>query len=224
MIFRQLFDSETWTYSYLLADRLTGEALLIDSVFEKHLRDLALLRELGLKLRYTVDTHVHADHVTGAWLMRQATGSQIAVAKVSNADGADLYLEDGDVLAVGSVKLVARSTPGHTDGCMTYVLADQSMAFTGDALLIRGRAVQIFRWETHGGSSSLCENRYSVFLVNAHSIRATTTTVAPRQPLTKSVSTTRALAMVSAKKILPVIWRIWGCPTRKKWMTRFLPT
>ncbi len=91
MIFRQLFDSETWTYSYLLADRSTGEALLIDSVFEKHLRDLALLRELGLKLQYTVDTHVHADHVTGAWLMRQATGSQIVVAKVSNADGADLY-------------------------------------------------------------------------------------------------------------------------------------
>jgi glyoxylase-like metal-dependent hydrolase (beta-lactamase superfamily II)/rhodanese-related sulfurtransferase len=138
MIFRQLFDSETWTYTYLLADRSTGEALLIDTVFEKHLRDLALLRELGLELRYTIDTHVHADHVTGAWLMRQATGCRIAVARASNADGADLYLEDGDVLAAGSVKLVARATPGHTDGCMTYVLDDLSMAFTGDALLIRG--------------------------------------------------------------------------------------
>ena len=138
MIYRQLFDSETWTYTYLLADRSTGDALLIDTVFEKHLRDLALLRELGLKLRYTADTHVHADHVTGAWLMRQATGSQIAVAKASNAEGADLYLENGDVLEAGSVKLVARSTPGHTDGCMTYVLDDLSMAFTGDTLLIRG--------------------------------------------------------------------------------------
>ncbi len=138
MIYRQLFDSETWTYTYLLADRSTGEALLIDTVFEKHLRDLALLRELGLNLRYTADTHVHADHVTGAWLMRQATGSQIAVAKASNAEGADLYLENGDELAAGSVKLVARSTPGHTDACITYVLDDLSMAFTGDALLIRG--------------------------------------------------------------------------------------
>lgn len=138
MIFRQLFDSETWTYTYLLADPFTNEALLIDTVFEKHLRDLALLRELGLKLRYTADTHVHADHVTGAWLMRHATGSQIAVARASNAEGADLYLDHGDLLEAGSVKFEARSTPGHTDGCMTYVLLDLSMAFTGDALLIRG--------------------------------------------------------------------------------------
>lgn len=138
MIFRQLFDSESSTYTYLLADRSTGEALLIDTVYEQHLRDLALLRELGLKLLYTVETHVHADHVTGAWLMRQATGSQIAIAKASNAEDADYYLEHGDVLTVGSVKLTARSTPGHTDGCMTYVLSDLSMGFTGDALLIRG--------------------------------------------------------------------------------------
>ncbi len=138
MIFRQLFDNESSTYTYLLADRSTGKALLIDTVYEQHLRDIALLRELGLKLLYTVDTHVHADHVTGAWLMRQATGSQIAVAKASNAEDADYYLEHGDVLEVGSVKLFARSTPGHTDGCMTYVLSNLSMGFTGDALLIRG--------------------------------------------------------------------------------------
>lgn len=138
MIFRQLFDNESSTYTYLLADRSTCEALLIDTVYGQHLRDLALLRELGLKLLYTAETHVHADHVTGAWLMQQATGSQIAIAKASNAEDADLYLEHGDVLAAGSVKLVARSTPGHTDGCMTYVLSDLSMGFTGDALLIRG--------------------------------------------------------------------------------------
>ena len=138
MIFRQLFDSESGTYTYLLADPSTHEALLIDTVFEQHLRDLALIRELGLTLRYTVDTHVHADHVTGAWLMRRATGSQIAVAKASGAEGADLYLAHGDSLEVGSVKLEARATPGHTSGCMTYVLADRSIAFTGDALLIRG--------------------------------------------------------------------------------------
>ena len=138
MIFRQLFDNESSTYTYLLADPATGEAILIDSVFEQHLRDLALLRELELKLLYSVDTHVHADHVTGAWLMREATGCQIALAAASNAKGADRYLAHDDEISAGSIRLIARSTPGHTDGCMTYVLSDSTMAFTGDALLIRG--------------------------------------------------------------------------------------
>jgi len=138
MIFRQLFDSDTWTYTYLLADPDTRDAVLIDTVFEQHLRDLALLRELNVDLRATLDTHVHADHVTGAWLMRHATGCEIAVAKASGAQGADRYLEDGDVLAFGKLRLEARATPGHTDGCMTFVAHELGMAFTGDALLIRG--------------------------------------------------------------------------------------
>lgn len=138
MIFRQLFDTNTWTYSYLLADDKTREAILIDPVFENHLRDLAMIRELDLKLRLTLDTHVHADHVTGAWLMRRAAESSIAVSKAARAKGADRYLEDGDLIEIGSIRLLARATPGHTSGCMTFVLADQSMAFTGDTLLIRG--------------------------------------------------------------------------------------
>ncbi len=138
MIFRQLFDADTWTYTYLLADEDTRDAVLIDTVFEKHARDLAMLRELELELRYTLDTHVHADHVTGAWLMQQATTSKIVMMKASGAEGADLYLEDGDTVRFGSHALVARATPGHTDGCVTYVLDDESTAFTGDALLVRG--------------------------------------------------------------------------------------
>lgn len=138
MIFRQLFDSDTWTYTYLLADEETREAVLIDTVFEKHARDLAMLRELDLTLRYTLDTHVHADHVTGAWLMQQATGSKIAMMKASGAEGADVYLDEGDVVRFGSRALVARATPGHTDGCATFVLDDETMAFTGDTLLVRG--------------------------------------------------------------------------------------
>lgn len=138
MIFRQLVDAPSSTLTYLLADPGTRKALLIDCVFEQHLRDLAMIRELEFELCYTLETHVHADHVTGAWLMREATSSQIVLAKASGAVGADLLVSDGDCLRLGDLELQVRATPGHTDGCITYVLADQSMAFTGDALMIRG--------------------------------------------------------------------------------------
>lgn len=138
MIFRQLIDSETSTFTYLLADEVTREAVLIDCVFEQHLRDLAMIRELELKLLHTLETHVHADHVTGAWLMREALGSQIGVAAAAGAAGADLELRPGDSLPFGELRLDVRATPGHTNGCLSFVLGDQSMVFTGDALLIRG--------------------------------------------------------------------------------------
>ena len=138
MIFRQLFDAKTWTYTYLLGDPASNDAILIDTVFEQHQRDLALLRELGLTLRFTLDTHVHADHVTGAWLLRKAVGSDIAIGRGAGAQGAHKYLDHGDIVRAGAVALEARSTPGHTGGCMTFVLDDRTMAFTGDALLIRG--------------------------------------------------------------------------------------
>jgi glyoxylase-like metal-dependent hydrolase (beta-lactamase superfamily II)/rhodanese-related sulfurtransferase len=138
MVFRQLFDPQSSTYTYLLADSAACEALLIDPVFEQARRDAALIGELGLKLAWTLETHVHADHVTGAWLLKEKLGSRIAVSGSSGAEGADRYLKDGDTLSFGKRSVEARSTPGHTGGCMTYVLDDRSMAFTGDALLIRG--------------------------------------------------------------------------------------
>ncbi len=138
MIFRQLIDNRTSTFTYLLADEATRDAVLIDCVFEQHLRDAALIRELGLTLNMTLETHVHADHVTGAWLMRRDLGSRIAVAKAANTDGADRLLEPGDVLSLGELRIEVRATPGHTDGCLSFVLHDQKMVFTGDALLIRG--------------------------------------------------------------------------------------
>ncbi len=138
MIFRQLFDPQSSTYTYLLGDPATRKALLIDPVFEQAQRDAALIGELGLDLLYTLDTHVHADHVTGAWLLKMRLGSAIAVSAAGGAEGADLYLDDGDTVAFGRRRLRALATPGHTDGCLTYVLDDESMAFTGDALLIRG--------------------------------------------------------------------------------------
>jgi len=138
LIFRQLFDPQSSTYTYLLADNESHQAVLIDPVFEQGRRDAALIQELGLELLRTLDTHAHADHVTGAWLLKQRLGSQILIAKQSGAEGADRYLEHGDRVGFGKRYLEVRATPGHTDGCMTYVLDDESRAFTGDALLIRG--------------------------------------------------------------------------------------
>jgi sulfur dioxygenase len=138
LLFRQLFDALTGTFTYLLADVASGEGVLIDSVFEQHERDLSLIRELGIHLVACLDTHAHADHVTGSWLMQQATGAAIALAAAARAENVTQPLQHGDRVAFGGRSLEVRSTPGHTDGCVSYVLDDRSMAFTGDALLVRG--------------------------------------------------------------------------------------
>jgi len=154
-IFRQLFDPQSWTYTYLLADGTAGEAILIDPVFEQAARDAAQIRELGLKLVATLDTHMHADHVTGAWLLRKRLGSKIAISAASGANGADILLEDGDRITFGKRYVTARSTPGHTNGCMSFVLDDESRAFTGDALLIRGCGRTDFQ---HGSAHRLYQS------------------------------------------------------------------
>ncbi|HEY1797009.1 MAG TPA: MBL fold metallo-hydrolase [Stellaceae bacterium] len=136
LIFRQLFDPQSSTYTYLLGN--SGAAVVIDPVFEQVRRDAALIGELGLKLVATLETHVHADHVTGAYLLKNRTGSRIMVSAAGGAEGADRRLVQDDVIAFGGRRLMVRATPGHTNGCVTYVLDDSSMAFTGDCLLIRG--------------------------------------------------------------------------------------
>ena len=138
ILFRQLLDLRSSTYTYLLADPETREAVLIDPVFEQVRRDSALIAELDLKLLYTLDTHVHADHITGAWLLKQRLGSRIVFSTQSMATEADIFLNDGDRVSFGCFYLEAMATPGHTNSCMTYVLNDRTLAFTGDALLIRG--------------------------------------------------------------------------------------
>ncbi|MFN5117165.1 MAG: rhodanese-like domain-containing protein [Cyanobacteriota bacterium] len=138
LLFRQLFDAPTGTFTYLLGDVGSGEGVLIDPVFEQHERDLSLVRELGLRLVACLDTHAHADHVTGSWLMHQATGSAIGLAAAVGAENVTLPLHHGDRVPFGGRGLEVRSTPGHTDGCLSFVVDDHAMAFTGDALLVRG--------------------------------------------------------------------------------------
>ena len=138
MIFRQLFDADSSTYTYLLGCSDTRDAVVIDPVFEQHTRDAALLRELGLRVRYVLDTHVHADHVTGAWLMARDLGAQTVLSRRYEASNVDVPVDHGDVLAFGNCSLKVLATPGHTDGCLSYVTADEGMAFTGDCLMIRG--------------------------------------------------------------------------------------
>lgn len=138
LVFRQLADPQSSTYTYLLADGDSRDAVLIDPVFEQMRRDAALIDELGLTLRCALDTHVHADHVTAAAILKRRLGSRIALGARSGAEGADCYLSHGDKVPFGRRYLAVRETPGHTAGCVTYVLDDERMAFTGDCLLVRG--------------------------------------------------------------------------------------
>ena len=138
MIFRQLFDLESSTYTYLLADAESREAVILDPVLENVDRDLGLVRDLGLTLRYALDTHVHADHVTALGALRDKAGVTTVLSERAGVGTADVYVKDGDRVRFGRHELETRETPGHTSGCLTYVLGDQSMAFTSDALLIRG--------------------------------------------------------------------------------------
>ncbi len=137
MIFKQLFDQETWTYTYLIADPINKDAVLIDPV-NTHIDDyLALLAELGLKLKYTLETHVHADHITASGLLRQKLGSQTGVGALCGAETADFQMKDGDVFTFANneqIKVIA--TPGHTKGSISFLWRDR--VFTGDALLIGG--------------------------------------------------------------------------------------
>jgi sulfur dioxygenase len=138
LVLRQLFDTASSTYTYLLGDGVSRQCVLIDPVFEQVPRDAALIAELGLQLAWTLDTHVHADHVTGAWRLRQRLGSRIALSADAGASGADRLLRHGERVEFGQRWLEVRATPGHTAGCLSFVLDDQSRAFTGDCLLIRG--------------------------------------------------------------------------------------
>jgi sulfur dioxygenase len=137
MLFKQLFDPETWTYTYLIADPVNKDAMLIDPV-NTHIDDyLALLEKHGLQLKYTLETHVHADHITASGLLRQKLGAQTGVSALCGAETADFQIKDGDIFAFTNgeqIKVIA--TPGHTVGSISFLWQDR--VFTGDSLLIGG--------------------------------------------------------------------------------------
>lgn len=150
MIFRQLFEPVSSTYTYLLACEESGEALLIDPAMPTWQRDLAVVKELGLKLMYTVDTHIHADHISAANTLKREAGSRIVNAAADGLPCTDVGLEEGKPVEMGSVRLQPLHTPGHTDNHFALYAGDR--VFTGDALLIDGCGRTDFQ---NGDSTSL---------------------------------------------------------------------
>ncbi len=137
IIFRQLFDRESSTYTYLIADPTTKAAILIDPVLEQVERDLQVLQELGLSLSHCLETHIHADHITGANKLKELTGCLNIWPEKTQVSDADGYITDCSIWQLGNIQLEAISTPGHTDSHMSYLINDIYL-LTGDALLIRG--------------------------------------------------------------------------------------
>jgi len=140
MIFRQLLDINSCTYTYLLSCKDTGATLLIDPVLENLERDLAILRALGLELSHTLETHVHADHITGAHRLREVTGCRVGYPVMAQPMCADFAVREGEVFRLGNLGIHALFTPGHTDHHYAYRVDDCALPllFTGDALLIDG--------------------------------------------------------------------------------------
>jgi len=138
MLFKQLIDPVSCTYTYLLACPDTGQCVLIDPVLEMIDRDQEVLQQLGLKLTYTLETHVHADHITSAMRLRNLTGCKVAYPQMNDLPCADIKVRDGEVFRVGNIELHPLFTPGHTDHHHAYLIDNGTvkMLFSGDALLI----------------------------------------------------------------------------------------
>ena len=153
MIFRQLFDTASSTYTYLLGDATTKEAVIVDPVREQAQRDMAILNELGLRLVCILETHVHADHVTGASALKKVTGAITAVSQHCGASGFDRLLDDGEIIRFGGESVLAISTPEHTPGSTCYLWRYRLL--TGDTLLIGGCGRTDFQ---HGDPGALYDS------------------------------------------------------------------
>ncbi|WP_309149067.1 MULTISPECIES: TIGR01244 family sulfur transferase [Dasania] len=169
MLIRQLFDQASYTYSYLLADTDSGEALLIDPVFEQTDLYIQLLSELKLSLKYALDTHVHADHITALGALRERLGCQTIVSHISGLACADQHVADGDKIHCGKIALTVLATPGHTDDSLCFYLAPsasnpQGYLFSGDTLLIRGTGRTDFQ---NGSAETLYHSLFNKVLTLA---------------------------------------------------------
>ena len=146
LVIKQLYDRDSCTYTYLLVDPNSHQGAIIDGVKEQLKRDLQYIEELGVELLYAIETHVHADHISSAGLIRQNTGAKIVYNQAAAVKSIDIQLNDGDELTLGQYHIKAISTPGHTSGCMSYYIGGEAIdgetfngtVFTGDTLLIRG--------------------------------------------------------------------------------------
>ena len=184
MIFRQLFDSVSSTYSYVLASRRGGEALIIDPVLEKVDRYVKLMEELELRLVKAVDTHLHADHITGSGALRDRTHCVTVMGEQSKVDVVSMRVADGDRLTIEGMSLDVLYTPGHTDDSYSFLCGDR--VFTGDTLLIRGTGRTDFQngdsraqWREPAAASAGCRTRRWSF--PATTTRATRSAPSPRR-------------------------------------------
>lgn len=160
MIFRQLFERDTSTYTYLVGDEASGEALLIDPVKEMTGVYVQLINELGLKLVYAVDTHVHADHVTALGSLRELTACVTMMGAQSKAACVSRTVSDGEIIRIGALSIKAIHTPGHTDDSYSFVMDDR--VFTGDTLLIRGTGRTDFQ---HGDAREQYDSIFNKLLM-----------------------------------------------------------
>lgn len=161
IIFRQLFDEKTWTYSYILGDTHSKNALIIDPVRDQVDRDLRLLSELGLSLSLILDTHIHADHITGSGILREKTGAKIAMGEGAKIAKPDILIAHDESIEIDWMKVKALSTPGHTDGCTSFLIED--MVFTGDTLLIRKTGRTDFQgWSPEKLYQSILDKLYTL--------------------------------------------------------------
>lgn len=148
--FFQLFEHESSTYTYLLIDKKTREAVIIDPVIETVDRDLQLISELNAKLKYVLDTHVHADHITAAGKIREKTGAKTVVSRAAQVECVDVSADDQEILKFGEHQIKVLQTPGHTDGCLSFLI--DHAVFTGDSLMIRANGRTDFQ---QGSSETL---------------------------------------------------------------------
>jgi sulfur dioxygenase len=162
MGFKQLFENDTCTFTYLIWDDETKAAILVDPVDKMVDRDLQEVEDLGLKLLYGLNTHCHADHITGTGLLKKKIPDMESVISQASGAKADILVKDGDKITYGSHNVVVASTPGHTDGCVSFIAHDKSFVLTGDALFIRGCGRTDFQ---QGSASSLYDSVHDKLFV-----------------------------------------------------------